>query len=154
LDLTTFAAFSAAILGVINLAVTTYYAGRRERLKWARDALAEAFYEFVDISYRTRDLALNQHRLLKRGTADEQRENARVLREQNIALRHAQTKVRLLAPRRTVDLADQLRVQIKDLSELLRPSMTDERFDELSGEISNQREKLIESAKSDMALKQ
>ena len=54
------ASFTAAAISLITLVVTTYFTGRRERVKWAREALAEAFYDFVNTSYATSQ-ALHHH---------------------------------------------------------------------------------------------
>src|SRR4051794_748456 len=45
---TTSIAAAAAVISLTNLVVTTYFTGRREHMKWAREALAEAFYKYVD----------------------------------------------------------------------------------------------------------
>jgi hypothetical protein len=50
-DLAAIVASSAAVISIVNLVVTTYSTGRRERFKWARDSLAEAFYSFIDASF-------------------------------------------------------------------------------------------------------
>jgi hypothetical protein len=60
MELSTAASFTAAVISLITLVVTTYFTGRRERVKWAREALAEAFYDFVNISYAASD-ALHHH---------------------------------------------------------------------------------------------
>ena len=46
------AASIAAVLTAINLYVT----GRRERAKWAREALVDAFIAFLDESFKAKDL--------------------------------------------------------------------------------------------------
>jgi hypothetical protein len=60
MELSTTASFTAAVISLITLVVTTYFTGRRERVKWAREALAEAFYDFVNTSYAASE-ALHHH---------------------------------------------------------------------------------------------
>ena len=46
----TVASFTAAGISPATLVVTTFSTGRRERLKWACEAPAEAYHRYVDVS--------------------------------------------------------------------------------------------------------
>jgi hypothetical protein len=154
-DLTTFAALSAAVLGVVNLAVTTYSAGRRERLKWAREALAEAFYAFVNDSYHARGAAGNYQRAVYRGDAstEELEDLLRVVEEQRHKLRDAQTRVRLLAPAKTLNKAQAVRDTITQMVKALGPELDEDEFNVHRRRVAEVREDFISSAKRDMALR-
>jgi hypothetical protein len=98
MELSTAASFTAAAISLITLVVTTYFTGRRERVKWAREALAEAFYDFVNTSYMASQ-ALHHHKKQIWAGADGSslQASADEVNAQILALRHAQTKIRLLA---------------------------------------------------------
>lgn len=155
MDLTTVAAVSAAVLGLVNFAVTTFLAGRRERLKWAREALAEAFYEFIDASYRVRGAAGKYQRLVFHGSASNEELAALmiVVDEQMDKLRDAQTKVRLLAPTKTLDKAQAVRLALRDLCSSLGPELDENQYEEHKNRIATLRQDLIASAKRTMALR-
>lgn len=151
-DLTAIAASSAAVVSIANLAVTTYSTGRRERFKWARDSLAEAFYFFIDTSYLYTS-ALNRHQRLLReeGTADEIEIVKQTVQAQRSTLKHAQTKIRLLAPARTLDQAQRLRTNLDELSDRLE-GLSRQEYDVMKEQIRRNREVLIISAKKSMGL--
>ena len=94
MDLATIASFTAAGISFATLIVTTVFTGRRERLKWAREALAEAFYQYVDVSYRAKDAAEDHQRLVWRSAPqteiDESTAHLRTLRE---TMQDLQTKL-------------------------------------------------------------
>jgi hypothetical protein len=117
-DLTAIAASSAAVISVANLAVTTCATGRRERFKWARDSLAEAFYAFIDTSYLYSS-ALNRYQRLvqEEGTTEKIEVVKQTVQGQRATLKNAQTKIRLLAPTRTLDQAQRLRTNLDELSD-------------------------------------
>lgn len=153
MTLTTVAAFTAAAISLITLVVTTYFAGRRERAKWAREALAEAFYDFVDASYSASNAVHQYQKHLWRGGDEASlRDAADAMRAQELALRHAQTKIRLLAPAKTVDLANEVRFRVKDAIRDAGSTITPEQHEQARVAIAEARTRMIASAKKDMAL--
>jgi hypothetical protein len=153
MELSTVAAFAAAAISLATLVVTTYFTGRRERAKWAREALAEAFYDFIDVSYSaTAALHQYQKHLWQGGDDDALRDSADAMRAQEVALRHAQTKIRLLAPTKTVNLADEVRFRVKDAIRDAGPMIPAEAHEQGRAAIAEARARLIVSAKRNMAL--
>ena len=63
-----------------------------------------------------------------------------------------QTKIRLLAPARTVDLANEVRFRIKDAVQAASPTITVEQHERNRAIIAEARARLLDSAKKDMAL--
>lgn len=153
MELSTAASFTAAAISLITLVVTTYFTGRRERVKWAREALAEAFYDFVNTSYMASH-ALHHHQKQLWAGADGSslQASADEVNAQILALRHAQTKIRLLAPARTVDLANEVRFRVKDAVQAASPTITAEQHEQNRAIIAEARARLLGSAKKDMAL--
>jgi hypothetical protein len=152
-DLTAVAASSAAVISVANLAVTTYATGRRERFKWARDSLAEAFYSFIDSSYRyTSALNRYQRLLQEEGMAEDIEVVKQSVQDQRSALKNAQTKIRLLAPARTLDQAQRLRINLEELSDRVSEGLSRQEYDIMTAEIRKNREALIVDAKKSMGL--
>lgn len=152
-DFTAIAASAAAVISIVNLTVTTYSTGRRERLKWARDSLAEAFYSFIDTSYLYTS-ALNQYQrpFQKERAVDEVEATSQTVQTHRSALRHAQTKIRLLAPARTLDQAQRLRASLDELSDRVSEGLSQDEYDLMRAEIRQYREALIVSAKKNMGL--
>jgi hypothetical protein len=151
--ITTFIALAGAVLSAVTLIVTTIATGRRERAKWAREALAEAFYAFVDESYLLADLAKDHLDLLWAGADDLEVERSReVVRVQQDALRKTMTKIRLLAPRTTVDKATAVRHAHADMLAELTASTTESRYADLLRSTAAVRQHLMDSAKKAMAL--
>ena len=151
--LSTIASFAAAAISLVTLVITTYFTGRRERVKWAREALAEALYDFVDSSYSASN-AIHQHqKQLWRGDDEASvQESADAMQAQELALRHAQTKIRLLAPAKTVDLADEVRLNVSHATRAVSPTITPEKHRQNRVAIAEARAKLIDRGKKDMAL--
>jgi hypothetical protein len=88
----------AAAISLVTLLVTTYFTGRRETVKWAREALAEAFYDFVNASYAAGQTFHEHQKLLWAGADPPSLDASAVeVETESLALRHAQTKIRLLA---------------------------------------------------------
>jgi len=152
-ELSTIAAFAAAVISFVTLIVTTYFTGRRERAKWAREALAEAFYDFVNVSYSASNAVHQYQKHLWQGGDDAALgHSADEMRAQELALRHAQTKIRLLAPTKTVNLADEVRFRVKDAMRDANPTVTPEQHKQGRAAIAEARLRLIASAKRNMAL--
>ncbi len=123
---TTTLAAVGAVISLVTLIVTTYFTGRRERVKWAREQLAEAFYDFVNATYAASQAA---HQLQKALWADAEPASIQALadeaRSELLAVRHAQTKIRLLAPARTVQLANDARFRLRDLHDSAHPDVSE-----------------------------
>lgn len=153
MELSTVASLTAAIISLVTLVVTTYFTGRRERVKWAREALAEAFYDFVNASYAASQ-ALHQHQkwLWSDADASSLRASEDEMQAQVLELRHAQTKIRLLAPTRTVNLANEVRFRVKDAVQAVSPTITAEQHEQNRSIIAEARTRLIDAAKKNMAL--
>jgi MoxR-like ATPase len=153
MELSTAASFTAAVISLITLVVTTYFTGRRERVKWAREALAEAFYDFVNISYAASDALHHHQKQLWAGAGESSLQaSADEVSAQILALRHAQTKIRLLAPARTVNLANEVRFRVKDAVQAASPTTTAEQHEQDRVIIAEARARLLGSAKKYMAL--
>ncbi|ALV47995.1 hypothetical protein AB0K85_29755 [Streptomyces cellulosae] len=54
-DASAWAAWAAAVTSLATLIVTTVVGGRRERHRWARDALTDAFVAFLEASWAHSD---------------------------------------------------------------------------------------------------
>ncbi|HET9901264.1 MAG TPA: hypothetical protein VFR46_09400 [Actinomycetes bacterium] len=102
------AACLAAALAGVNLLVLP----RRERVRWAREALVEAFVEFLSATYATKDACRDAVKARRAGAARGDEEIVR-LYEMMIASRDQElahiTRLRLLASRRVMDAAFGLR---------------------------------------------
>lgn len=153
-DVTTWAAIAAAVLGVINLAITTYSTGRRERLKWARETLGDATFAFVDASYRAADGAKKLQFLYSTGadqaTIDEGNAQLWVYREE---LRNSLTKLRVLSTAATVATAQSVRQAISDYCNSLGPNLALEQQAELVRIVGVKREDFIAEARRQMGLR-
>lgn len=75
-NVTTSVAAVAAGISLATLIVTTIATGRRERVKWAREALAGAFYTFIDTSYTAATAARKRQEVLWSGSSDDERATA------------------------------------------------------------------------------
>jgi|tagenome__1003787_1003787.scaffolds.fasta_scaffold20014897_2 hypothetical protein len=151
-NVTTSVAAVAAGISLVTLIVTTIATGRRERVKWAREALAEAFYAFVDTSYTAATAARKRQEALWDGSADDERSTAAELDRQHSILRNNLTRIRLLAPSRTLQKAQSVRQAHSDLQHALAPDLDQERYHELIMHVARKREELIGSAKRAMGL--
>jgi hypothetical protein len=150
---TTFIALFAAVTSLVTLVVTTVATGRRERAKWAREELSQAFYEFIDASFRARDSVKDLQDLHWAGASvDRLGLAAAVVEEHRAALRHSQTKIRLLAPNTTFKEANELRMMIRRLADSIGPDLDRAGWEVLTRKIADQRETLVRSAKKAMSL--
>jgi hypothetical protein len=111
------------------------------------------FYDFVNTSYMASH-ALHHHQKQLWDGADGSsfQASADEVTAQILALRHVQTKIRLLAPARTVDLANEIRFRVKDAVQAASPTITAERHEQNRAIIAEARAQLLGSAKKDMAL--
>lgn len=151
---TTYVAAAGAVISVATLVATTYYAGRRETVKWAREELAKAYYDFIDASYHATHTAYVRQKA-EWGVPDSPSTDqaADDLYHAIRAVRGAQTKIRLLAPGRTVELADQVRHALSALTNAISRATSYDEHENLRGHVAEARERLIDAAKKDMALR-
>lgn len=152
--ITTFIALAGAVISLATLIVTTVSSSKREDRKWARDALSQAFYDFTDAGFKTRDVAQEYQELVWAGADKETLIRAKeAMKAQKDLLRHAQTKVRLLAPKPAFEQAKDLRQSIRKLVNAVNSKdLTKEAFDQLTDTIEQEREKFLTLAKKAMAL--
>jgi hypothetical protein len=151
--ITTFIALAGAVLSLLTLVVTTWATGQRERAKWARETLAEAFFDFVDTSYTAASAATKRHSGLRSSASPEtQAADETELARQHSLLRHYLTRIRLLAPASTLERAQALRRAHSDLERAVAPDVDENRVHQLRREVALAREEFITSAKRAMSL--
>jgi ribosomal protein L29 len=151
--ITTFVALAGAIISLATLVVTTWATGQRERAKWARETLAEAFFDFVDTSYTAANATTKLYRGLVGDAAPETRAaDTTEMERQHSLLRHHLTKIRLLAPTHTLERAQTLRRAHADFLHAVEPELGEERMRQLRREVARAREEFIVSAKKAMSL--
>jgi hypothetical protein len=150
---TTFIALAGAVISLATLAVTTWASGQRERAKWARETLAEAFFDFVDTSYTAANATTALYRGMFGGAAPDARaEDLGEVERQHSLLRHHLTKIRLLAPATTVERAQALRRAHSDFVAAVGPDLEEDHMRRLREEVARAREGFIASAKKAMSL--
>jgi hypothetical protein len=151
---TTYIAAAGAVISVATLAVTTYYAGRRETIKWAREELAKAYYDFIDATYSATHAAYVRQKT-EWGVPDSPSgdQAAHDLRSAVRAVREAQTKIRLLAPGRSVELANEVRLATVALERGISRETSYDDHEKLRAAVSEKRKELIGAAKKDMSLR-
>ncbi len=153
MELATVASFSAAAISLATLIVTTYFASRREHVKWAREELASAFYDFVDTSFSAAGATRKLCGALRNDSDGDESQRARAeLDLQHSILRHHLTKIRLLAPDDSLIKAQAVRQAHSNLRHALTPELTDEKYEELLKKITEARLLLIKDAKKAMSL--
>jgi hypothetical protein len=111
------AASAAAALAAVNLIVS----GRREHIKWARDALIEILSSFVDVSFESKDVvkrAIRRHNLGS-WPLDADAEVRVAAREAERQMRRLQSRLRLLASPEVIDAAQRLRLAVREYHTLL-----------------------------------
>jgi hypothetical protein len=98
------AAAIAAILAGLNL----YVSGRREHRKWIRDALIDAYVEYLGASFRGGGTGVLRRAFDRRLSAEEM-ENARLKLDESRTLQNQNlTRLRLIAPKDVVKAAEAL----------------------------------------------
>ncbi|GAA1860829.1 hypothetical protein GCM10009836_46220 [Pseudonocardia ailaonensis] len=150
-NVTTYIAAAGAVVSVATLVATTYFAGRRETVKWAREELAKAYFDFIDATYAATRASYRHHRTSSEAESADGA-TGEALREAIRGVRGALTRIRLLAPRRSVDLANEVRLGLERLSAGIREGMTPGEYERLRADVSAGRERLIAAAKKDMSL--
>jgi hypothetical protein len=109
-NVTTSIATVGAVISLATLVVTTWATGQRERAKWARETLAEAFFDFVNSSYDASQAGRDYFTKATLGAEPEELSALLSYLDEEIEkLLHVQTRIRLLAPRRTLESARELR---------------------------------------------
>jgi hypothetical protein len=127
--------------------ITNYgWSTRREHIRWAREEIASAFYDFIDASYSTAGAARKLQDALRYGVIGDLQRARTALDEQHSLLRHHLTKIRLLAPRESLDLAQAVRQAHSNLRDVLTPELGDRQYDEFLGVITKARLRLIDGA--------
>jgi len=115
--------------------------------------IGEAFYAFIDTSYLYSS-ALNRYQRLvqEEGTTEEIEVVNQTVQGQRATLKNAQTKIRLLAPTRTLDQAQRLRTNLDELSDRVSEGLSQQEYDIMKAETRKNRESLIINAKKSMGL--
>ncbi|GII24364.1 hypothetical protein [Planosporangium mesophilum] len=145
------AASVAAVFAGVNL----YLSGRREHVKWARDALVETFRAFLDASFQSKDAVKAAVRLSWSGgdpgrLAELRREAVAVEHE----MRRLQTRLRLLTSSEVVASAHALRSAVAEYVAVLDAidPVSAETDRELRRRLWTLREAFIAAAKGTLAL--
>lgn len=94
-----YAAWAAAVTSAATLVVTTVVGGRRDQRQWARQALTDAFVEFLAASWRHSDLAKEPMPPESAATA---------MSAQYNEMRNQLTRLRLLSPPNVVRAGEKL----------------------------------------------
>ena len=154
MNVATWAAIAAAVISAANILVTTRSAGQRERLKWFREELAHSYYVFIDASFRYRhEIGVKYKALTSGASFQELEEIERNVQSCHAALRDAQTKIRVLAPRRVLNSAQNLRDAMDQLHARLSPNTSLSDFDEFVGRTRVLRDEFIDRAKRSLKLR-
>jgi hypothetical protein len=150
---TTFVALAGALISLVTLVVTTRSASRRERRKWARETLAEAFFDFVNSSYDAGQAAKEHFKRAADGADAEELESlVMAMHAEEDRLIHIQTRIRLLAPNKTLAAARQMRRRIEALRRSLERPTSREEHKRLVDAVADAREEFVKLAKEDMSL--
>ncbi|GGV04387.1 hypothetical protein GCM10010211_84470 [Streptomyces albospinus] len=99
-DASAWAAWVAAATSLATLIVTTVIGGRRERRKWARESLTDAFVAFLEASWAHSDVV--------RYTPDEQPLNVDTAQAFYAEMRSQLTRLRLLASEAVLEAGEDL----------------------------------------------
>jgi hypothetical protein len=154
--ITTFIALAGAVISLATLVVTTWAAGQRERAKWARETLAQAFFDFVDVSYSAATAARQLHEGMRHAEAAPGRTDAQMTLDERMSeLLYHLTRIRLLAPTNAVSAAKQVRWAHKRAYDELRSrgeQMTADEFAPLLHVVADRRKDVIRHAKKAMSL--
>ncbi|MGH3569611.1 MAG: hypothetical protein ACRDRH_27085 [Pseudonocardia sp.] len=148
------AAVLVAVASVLNLGLSAFFASRRERLKWAREALSEATFTFVDASFQAKDAATRLRQLYVRNgsSTDIQGADSEMWRERE-KLRNALTRLRVLSPAQTIQAAQAVRQATSNYCNALGSELRLEQENELIAEIRRAREQFVADARRQMGLR-
>lgn len=139
MDASGWAAWAAAATSLVTLVVTTVVGGRRERHRWARDALTDAFVAFLEASWRHSDIAA-----LPAGA----NVNAEPLLAEYREMRSQLTRLRLLAADGVVEAGQSLLRQQRHVHEVPAGPQRDAALTM----VSSARRTVIAAAKKEMGL--
>jgi hypothetical protein len=153
-NLATYAAFAAAAISLINLVFTTTITGRREKAKWARDAMTDSFYQLLNASFSCKDAASRYRNLVNEASSDAQLNRQREIGEHARAqIRERLTHLRLLASAQVVDAANELRRRSERLAELaIDVSCSDTQYANALTDLTDARRVLLSAAKRELKL--
>jgi hypothetical protein len=136
----------AAIVAAILSGWATYFTGRREELKWRREALLDVVATFIEASFSG---AGNQARLARANNEDLRPYISRTIEVERVQV-EALTRMRLVAPADVIRAATALRnLDYAIHAGILRdePVMSDETWATLRLERRDAREQLLSSAR-------
>lgn len=139
MDVSGWAAWAAAVTSLATLIITTVIGGRRERHRWARDALTDAFVAFLEASWRHSD---------KAAQAASAGADAEQLLAEYREMRSQLTRMRLLAADGVVDAGQSLLRQQRQVHDV--PAGPDR--DAALAAASTARRGVIAAAKKEMGL--
>ncbi|MGW7056542.1 hypothetical protein [Streptomyces sp. NPDC054887] len=138
-DASALAAWAAAATSVATLVVTTVVGGRRDHRRWAREALADAFVQFLEASWRHSDAL--------RALPPETPADPDLARSDYAEMRSQLTRLRLLASDSVLGAGEALLRRQREL-ERADPSHRQEAL----ARVSAGRRQLVDCAKRDMGL--
>jgi hypothetical protein len=138
MDVNGWAAWTAAATSLATLIVTTVVAGRRERHRWARDALTDAFVAFLEASWRHSDIA---------GQTAGAGAHAEQLLAEHREMRSQLTRLRLLAADGVVEAGQALLRQQRRVHDVAGPDR-----EAALAAASSARRAVIAAAKKEMGL--
>lgn len=150
---TTSIAAAAAVISLATLVVTTIATGRRERQKWAREALSEAFFELLDASNEFSEAIADYQLTVWEDEPDALRkEMFEAMERAKRRHRRADSKIQLLAPRDSREAATELRARLREARRAVRPDVTKSTYDAHAARITEARQNLLGRAKKAMSL--
>jgi hypothetical protein len=146
------AASIAATLAAVNLVLS----GRREHVKWAREALIEVLVDFVDASFDSKDAVKHAIRAGEPGrwTPGVHADHHDRARDAERRMRVMQSRLRLLATPEVVDAAQILRIETRRYIALLdgEPATARERDAGMRRDLWMLRQQFMDQAKRALAL--
>ncbi|WP_405827151.1 hypothetical protein [Streptomyces sp. NBC_00105] len=140
MDASGYAAWAAAATSLTTLLVTTLVGGRREKHKWAREALTDAFVAFLAASWKHSDIA--------RGQTPGEADSAASLSTQYIEMRSQLTRLRLLSTNEVLTAGEAL----LRLHRTVQDAPTPEELGRALSAASEGRRVVVAAAKKEMGL--
>ena len=142
----------AAVLAGLNL----YLSGRREHVRWAREALVDAFVSFLSASFQSKDYCKEASRLARAGVTGKQVDALLVGADgAHDEMLGYLTRLRLLSGSDVVDAALALRRQNEHYLELVSDAahpVAPEEDEDARRRLLEARELLVRAAKKAMAI--
>ena len=154
MTLSTYAAFTAAGISLLNLIVTTLVVGRREATKWAREEMTESFYMAIDASCRVKEAVAEIRRLPAAIESEEKIAEERAAIDSSIKqLRERLTHLRLLASTDVVEAANELRSQVERLADTgSNLACSEAHYSSILVDLRSARSTLLAAAKDELRL--